>query len=422
MRHLYLRIYIAIVIILIVFGLLVSVAWWIAPDNKGDHRVLQLIISLVESALPIDESAANNLAALTDLSSRTGIEFTLREAHGELIAATAKPLPLPPEKRTGITRIPKRGPVAALALSDGRWLIARDSKHDHPPHGLKFLIVLALLAAAVAVGAHPLAKRITRRLERLQLRVDALGAGELSARVEVQGKDEVAQLARSFNRAAERIEQLVVSQKSILASASHELRSPLARIRMAIELITTSERPELRERIADDIAELDDLIEELLLASRLDSVESQTHTETVDVLALAAEEGARVNASVSGQSVLIRGNSRLLRRLARNLFENTARYGGETTIEAEINRLPSGAAQIVVMDRGPGIEPGERENIFRPFYRPPGMAETGAGGVGLGLSLVRQIARSHRGSAVCTARAGGGTRFEVVVHPQDPPD
>ena len=421
MRHLYLRIYVAIILILIVFGLLVSAAWWIVPDNKDDHRVLQLIVSLVEAALPLDDSAAENLAALTDLSSRTGIEFTLRDDDGALIAATADPLPIPPQKRTGLTRLPKRGPVAALALSDGRWLVARDPKHDHPPHGVKFLIMLALLAAAVAVGAHPLAKRITRRLERLQLRVEALGAGDLSARVDVQGKDEVAQLARSFNRAAERIEQLVASQKSMLASASHELRSPLARIRMAIELLTTTERPELRERIANDITELDDLIDELSLASRLDSVESQTHTETVDVLALAAEEGARVNASVSGQSVLIRGNPRLLRRLARNLFENAARYGGGTAIEAEIDQLPSGAGRIIVMDRGPGIEPAERENIFRPFYRPAGMVESG-GGVGLGLSLVRQIARSHRGSAVCTPRPGGGTHFEVVVFSLGPSD
>ena len=106
----------------------------------------------------------------------------------------------------------------------------------------------------------------------------------------------------------------------------------------------------------------------------------------------------------------------MLRRLARNLFENAARYGAGTAIEAVIDRLPSEAAQIVVMDRGPGIEAGERENIFRPYYRPPGMAETGEGGVGLGLSLVRQIAQFHGGSAACTARPGGGTRFEVVLY------
>ena len=148
-------------------------------------------------------------------------------------------------------------------LPDGRWLIARDPDREHPSHGLAFLLMLGLLAVAVAIVAHPLARRITRRLERLQSRVDALGSGDLSTRVEVQGKDEVAHLARSFNRAAERIERLVESQKSFFTSASHELRSPLTRIRMAIELIAASERPELRDQIARDVEELDDLIDEL---------------------------------------------------------------------------------------------------------------------------------------------------------------
>ena len=180
--------------------------------------------------------------------------------------------------------------------------------------------MLVLLAVAVAIVAHPLARRITRRLERLQTRVEALGSGQLATRVEVQGKDEVAQLARSFNRAAERIEQLVASQKSILASASHELRSPLTRMRMAIELLSATERPDLKQRIAADINELDDLIDELLLAGRLDSAEEVAPTTNVDVLALVAEEGARVDATVSGQSVTLSGNARLMRRLARKFI------------------------------------------------------------------------------------------------------
>ena len=122
----------------------------------------------------------------------------------------------------------------------------------------------------MAAVAFPVARRLARRIERLREHVDALGAGALSARVDAEGRDEVADLARSFNRSAERLEQLVNAQRSTLAGASHELRSPLARMRVACELLGDS-RPEIRERVARDIAELDGLIDELLLASRLEA-------------------------------------------------------------------------------------------------------------------------------------------------------
>ena len=109
--------------------------------------------------------------------------------------------------------------------------------------------MLAALALAIGAGAYPVARRITRRLERLRGEVEALGAGDLRARASVEGSDEVADLARSFNRAAERIDGLVDAQRGLLASASHELRSPLARIRMAVELLVGDARPELRERM-----------------------------------------------------------------------------------------------------------------------------------------------------------------------------
>ena len=122
--------------------------------------------------------------------------------------------------------------MIAMRLPDGRTLAAH---REHEPLG--WLIGIAALAAAIALGAYPITRRITRRLEKLRAQVEALGSGDLAARVEVRGHDEIADLARSFNRAAERIEKLVAAQRSALASASHELRSPLARIRVAIELL-----------------------------------------------------------------------------------------------------------------------------------------------------------------------------------------
>src|SRR5262245_64366081 len=115
--------------------------------------------------------------------------------------------------------------------------------------------MLALVAISVAVGAYPVVRRLTGRLERLQAGVESLGAGDLSARVKVEGHDEVAQLAESFNRAVARIEELVGAHKALLANASHELRTPLARIRMAVELIKENADPKRKRDLGLDIAE-----------------------------------------------------------------------------------------------------------------------------------------------------------------------
>src|SRR5262249_57238271 len=135
--------------------------------------------------------------------------------------------------------------------------------------------------------------------------VDAFGEGALDRRVPVEGRDEVASLATSFNLAAARIEALVRSNKSLLANASHELRSPLARLKMATSLLSDAapderERDHLRAEINTDIAELDGLVDEVLLASRLEAAPRPDTLESVDLLALAGEEGARSAASVDG--------------------------------------------------------------------------------------------------------------------------
>jgi signal transduction histidine kinase len=415
MRRLYLQIYGAFLGILLLFGLLVCVTWFLAAPSPQGQRVLDGVGALLGELLPGADRPGEELqTAVERLGRLFPARLTVRGANGTVLATVGDPLPAPPLQWSHSGWMPSRGagPTVALLLPDGRWAVARI---QHPPHTMGWLVVLGLLMVAIAIGVYPIARRLTRRLERLQRRVEALGAGELQARVEVEGHDEVAHLARSFNRAADRIARLVTAQRSILAGASHELRSPLARMRMAVELLPEDVRPELRSRLAHDIAELDALIGELLLASRLDASAHLETVEAVDVLALLAEEGARVGAEVSGDPVCLQGDPRMLRRLIRNLLENARRYAAGSPIEASVTRS-AGGAQLCVADRGPGVPAQERERIFEPFYRPPGRRDHSDGGVGLGLALVRQIARHHGGEVRCLPRAGGGTCFEVDLH------
>jgi signal transduction histidine kinase len=251
---------------------------------------------------------------------------------------------------------------------------------------------LGAIALAVALGAWPIVRRLTGRLERLQNGVESLGAGDLAARVKVEGRDEVARLAQSFNQAAARIENLVSAHKMLLANASHELRTPLTRIRLGLELVEA--QPERKAELTKDIAELDQLVDEILLVSRLDAAEQLDVREDIDLAALAAEECSRYeDCSVTGQSVTVRGDPMLLRRMIRNLVEN-AQLHGKPPIEVTVERRADQAA-LRVSDHGSVIAEDARERLFSPFYRIP--ERSGSKGTGLGLALVRQIARRHGG-------------------------
>ena len=312
----------------------------------------------------------------------------------------------------------RNGPEFAVSMHDGETLTVHlprppRSFWNRPPFG--FFWTLGLVGVAVALATYPIIRKLTRRLEHLQQGVEQWGRGNLSARVEVKGADEVAFLARRFNHSAERIEQLVNSHKSLLANASHELRSPLARLRMGLELMNPAGSA-ARDEIARNIGELDQLIDEILLASRLDSDEADIGTvETIDLVGLAAEECSRTDAELeldeaAATGVETRGVARLLRRVVRNLLENARRYGfGE--IVASVRR-EAGFAVLRVSDRGPGVPPELRERIFEPFYRLPGASER-EGGVGLGLALVRSIVQRHGGTVHCEGREGGGAVFVV---------
>jgi signal transduction histidine kinase len=461
MRSLTLRIYLTVLVALALFALVSG--WSMQQHLERERERFASTIQeraaawgeLLERSLPGAEAGAEEqAAALGDWSNRLRLPLALDDANGTRIGASdaylRREADAPPMMRRG----------QPIRLADGRtlWIMrpplrtpgggpqrpgmrAEGDMHTGPggpppgmhpgtiepprlawwpvpmaPGGLGVVALSLVLFAAIALGAWPVVRRLTRRLEALKRGVEAFGAGALHQRVAEDGRDEVAALGASFNRAATRIEALLQAHRSLLANASHELRSPLARLKMAVSMIEdapAAQRDALRREIHANVGELDALVEEVLLASRLDGGAARPRTDAVELLALAAEEAARLHALADGETVVVAGDERLLRRALRNLLENAHRYGGGEVV-VRVQRGAEGRAEVCVCDRGPGVPEAYRERIFEAFFRLPGHAER-EGGVGLGLSLVRQIAERHGGSVRCEPREGGGSCFRLSL-------
>ncbi len=547
MRRLSVTIFLSLLASLLLVGAAVAFFWQWRLDSRTEAQESRFTELLAAEVVPAATEGVGRLQeTLSRWHRRLRVDLQVVDARGRVLAAAGRPFradgssapgeragdgmpPPPPPEALPIEPgpghngdFPRRGGrgmtgvVHRVALPDDRTLLIRTWRPMPPLPWMGGPVALPMLFLAVALAAWPVSRRITRRLETLQRSVDAQAAGNLQARVEVQGRDEVAQLARSFNRAAERIETLVTrqeallqAQRRLLANASHELRSPLARIRMAVELMLESpgDLPLHAGEVRLNIHELDALVEEILLASRLDAGSTaDLKCEPVDMQALVAEEAERTGAvwvaeeagrtgamgrvenpagggeaggaghaaiTIDGGGVMggmadhdrvtggaspwiVQGDVRLLRRLLRNLLENARRYqpaGGEPVLvrlsrqdasqeeaghavaqETWLNASASSGASvspdatvsavapagrqpavwlcIAVMDRGPGVPEAARERIFEAFYRVDGHSEQ-SGNVGLGLSLVRQIARRHGGDAHHEPREGGGSVFVV---------
>jgi signal transduction histidine kinase len=362
-RHLYLRIWLAVVGIVTLLMLVVGWAWRATVEDHAAPPAPREWVVL--------NAQGDVLASTTRAGPGAPLVFEVPLPDGQT-------LPLQVQRSGERTAERSRGPAMHGMPGVGPGPDGRLPPHlrkDMPwwakPSG--FFWMLGLIGLAVALGLYPVVRRLTQRLEGLQRGVQRWGEGDLSVRVPVQGDDEVADLSERFNAAASRIEALMASQKSLLANASHELRSPLARTRMGLELMSGPvSDPEallrIRAEILRNMAELDQLIDEILLVSRLDAKEADIGTvELVDLVGLCAEECARVGARFDVPEGLtqldVPGVPKLLRRLVRNLLENARRYGAGSQDATqgsgiELSLKPQGQeVRIEVGDRGPGVPP-----------------------------------------------------------------
>ena len=430
MRRLYFRIYLAVIASLALSALLAALGWYLFARDTGWLPRAEFFQEAAGRLLPPETTAAaEQQSALEHWSRLSGYDFALVDATGGKIADTSSGQLLAHGVQLGWSQRRDRDiafsrGMFAVTLGDGRVVIGVRAYSERNPLW-RFGVLGALLgiAVAVAIAAYPVVRRMTRNLEDLERSVAALGEGNLAARVNVAGNDEVARLAATFNRSVARIETLVSAHKTLLANASHELRTPLSRLRLGVEQCGPSVSPSTRGELTQNIRELDQLIDEILLASRLEALpDTALDLEGLDLVGMTAEECARARADLVPPLTplpLLHADPKLLRRLIRNLLDNAQKHGAQKDgdakpVEVEIRRSSTGAVELDVMDRGAGVPEAEREKIFEPFYR-GASTRPAVSGAGLGLALSRTIATKHGGTIIYLPRPGGGSILRLSL-------
>ncbi len=436
MSRLYSRIYVHSLAVMLVVGLLTTgiLVWGARSAFLGEigDRMARHVASLLGERFGDSAGLAGRIRQIHD---DFGVDVTVRDLAGRAIAVAGRELPA-----LGGEDLERVRAGAVVVYSQPMWFAAalvRDprsgaavgtlamSVHRRLELGSLFrpIVIVALVLVVVALATRPLARRISRPLERLIEGARRLGGGDLSYRVPTptdegwwwrrrRRADELYELTGAFNEMAERVERLLRGQSELLANVSHELRSPLTRIRMALELVPRDGGSAARlGDVERDLTELDRLIDDVLTAARLEATGLPTRLENVDVnelLAQLAERAGRdpllagVPVSVApGPPLSLIADGVLLNRVLWNLVENAAKYGvPPITLAASDD---GHHVALSVEDAGPGVAPRERERVFVPFYRAdrartPGAAGAPSRGVGLGLTLARRVAEVHGGT------------------------
>ena len=285
--------------------------------------------------------------------------------------------------------------------------------------------VIALVAAMVT---YKLVRRSLRSVEHIRTQVATISSTELGERIPVPApRDEIAALARTMNDMLTRIEAGHTAQRRFVGDASHELRSPLATVTMALELADA--RPELfdrelvRDTLLPEVTRMHLLVDDLLLLARADERGLPLRLGDVDLDDVVGTEVHRARGKTekmviaSLTPVRIRGDVTQLERVMRNLIDNAVRFAAHS-VHAEVSRRGN-TAQITVSDDGPGIPQSDRARVFERFVRLDNARERDRGGSGLGLAIVAEIVSAHRGSVRIGESAAGGVQV-VVTLPASP--
>jgi signal transduction histidine kinase len=385
---------------------------------------------------------------LTDLTRRamreSGTEVFLFDAEGKQLTAQDADAVMNVVRQ--LEERPLQPPHPRPFFSSGvarstwaRWVIAPNGKtyifvarFRQPGAPPAFLTAPRISVSILIVGVvcYLLGLYLTSPLKKLQSTVKSFAAGNLKARVspDLGGRrDELAELGREFDHMAEQIEGLISSQKRLLADISHELRSPLARLSVALELARQNSNGKAAgalDRIEQESERVNQLVGQLLTLTRLESGAERVPPETVvlDDLVEQIIDDANFEARAIHREVRfekldhcrVKGSSELLRSAIENVVRNAVRYTAEGTAVEVSLECPAEVARVIVQDHGPGVPEADLEHIFEPFYRVSEARERSSGGVGLGLSIADRTMKLHDGT-VKAENANGGLRVTLEL-------
>jgi len=293
-------------------------------------------------------------------------------------------------------------------------------------HRLPMVAWLLLAIVIIGLVSFTLAAILSRRIRHLRNAAQVLAEGDLSARVSLTGRDEVSALATDFNLMAERISEMMTSQRRLVSDVSHELRSPLARLRIALELAERAEDPaQALARIGKEADELEQLVSDLLSLARIESGQSLMERQPVPlcellntIVADANFEGEALQRQVlleNCEETTVEGDPVLLHAAIENVVRNALRYTPEgSTIVIKLLRQ-NGILQITVEDQGPGVPEESLDRLFEPFARVAEARDRNSGGYGLGLAITGRTLIAHGGDAKAENRSEGGLRVTLTL-------
>ena len=302
---------------------------------------------------------------------------------------------------------PSMALTAQVQLNDGTWVTVENRQPLQIANWpYRLLWSIAILIAAALAAALIAVRWATQPLAALAGAAEELGRNVNRPPLPETGPIEVARAARAFNTMQSRLIEYLRSRTQLLAAMSHDLKTPITRLRLRSELL---DDPKLRERYAEDLHELESMVGATL--DFLRGIDEKETARAIDVVAMLEsiqadlqETGARVTLSGEARSPYV-GQRSALRRAIANLLDNAIKYGASAHVEV---RDSADELAIRVQDQGPGIAPEELEKVFEPFYRIEGSRSRETGGTGLGLAIARQIARAHGGEVALINRPGGG--------------
>jgi signal transduction histidine kinase len=282
-------------------------------------------------------------------------------------------------------------------------------------HKADYTLIIGLFLVSIAFLAYIVARMTTRPLKRLAQAAKDLGNDINHPPLSLSGASEIRQATAAFNAMQARVRQYIFQRTQMLAAITHDLQTPLTRMRLRLEKVTDKE---LQERLVGDLSAMQEMVREGLDLAR--SMDTNETMQAMDLDALldtvcsdATDAGQQVK--VAGRtSMALMGRPLALRRCLVNLIDNAVKYGHQASIHVE--RI-AGAARVTIRDKGPGIAPGELARVFEPFYRVETSRSRESGGTGLGLPIARNIAEQHGGSLTLANHPEGGLEA-VLVLPQ----